>query len=78
MTGVAQAREHFLTFEGTTTDSESHYHALKFTLPRCHQRRSLDRDRTQMTHVLCCDHAATQLECAHRLFSLVASESEEF
>ena len=62
--GVEEARKHFLTFEGTATDSEFHYIPRLFTLSCCHQRCSLDCDRMQMTHFSFYDHDATQSECA--------------
>ena len=78
MTGVVQARKHFLTFERTATDSESHYIPLIFTLPCCHQRCSLDCDRMQTTQSLYYDHDATQSECAHRLFPLLCLEQKHW
>ena len=58
MTGVAQAREHFLTFEGTVY---SRYLAatrdVHFTM----------HDRMQVTYFSFYDHDATQSECTHRL-----------
>ena len=55
MAGVAQARQHFLTFEGTATDRQlilikhsTYIHAC------CHQRYSLDRDRMHIFAVYGC------------------------
>ena len=60
MTGVAQAREHFLTFEGTVYSRNLAQSSLRDVHLTMH-------DRMQVTYFSFYDHDATQSECTHRL-----------